>query len=251
MEGIAGATSKVEVPAVHSLESAMVLTINAKRFLSPSSPFPTLFVHLFILVGLLALSGCAGAPRRIDYGLGYREIGRASWYGKDFHGRPTSSGEIFNMFALSAAHPALPLGTHLRVTDLKSGRNVRVKVNDRGPFVDDRILDLSYEAARRLGMIQAGTADVEIEIIGFERMRGQGDFFIQVGSFQSKESAVRIREKIGRQEPVRMETIETRDGPTHRVRVGPFRSEEEARAVARRLRKQFASESLEPIVIRE
>jgi rare lipoprotein A len=230
----------------------MSLTIKTKCFSSPSSSLPFLSIHLFILVGLFTLSGCAGLPRKADYGLGYREIGRASWYGKDFHGKPTSSGEIFNMFALTAAHQTLPLGTHLRVTELKSGRNVRVKVNDRGPFVDDRILDLSYEAARRLGMIQDGTADVQIEIIGFEKIRGQGDFFIQVGSFQSKENAVRIKEKIERpDQTVRIETIQTGDGPSHRVRVGPFRSEEEVQATVGRLRKQLAPEALRPIIIRE
>lgn len=230
----------------------MFLRINTKHFLLPSCPLPPFSVHLFILIGLFVFSGCAGSPRRADYSLGYSEIGRASWYGKDFHGKPTSSGEIFNMFALSAAHQTLPFGTQLRVTELKSGRNVRVKVNDRGPFVDDRILDLSYEAARRLGMIQEGTADVEIEIIGFEKMRGQGDFFIQVGSFQSKENAVRIKEKIGRRDPqVYMQTIKTRGGPSHRVLIGPFRSEEEARATVGQLRKELASESLKPIIIRE
>jgi rare lipoprotein A len=229
----------------------MFLAINAKCF-SPFLPLPPLSIHLWILVGLLMFSGCAGAPRRVDYPLGHREIGRASWYGKDFHGKPTSSGEIFNMFALSAAHQTLPFGTHLRVTALKSGRKVRVKVNDRGPFVDDRILDLSYEAARRLGMIREGTADVEIEIIGFEKMRGQGDYFVQVGSFQSKENAVRIKEKLGRHnQAVQMETIETRSGRSHRVLIGPFQSEKEARATAGRLRKQLLPESLKPIIIRE
>jgi len=230
----------------------MFLTMITKRFLLPSCPFPSFSVQLFILFGLVILSGCAGAPRKADYDLGYREIGRASWYGKDFHGKPTSSGEIFNMFALSAAHQTLPFGTHLRVTELKSGRTVRVKVNDRGPFVDDRILDLSYEAARRLEMIQEGTADVQIEIIGFEKMRGHGDFFIQVGSFQSRENAVRVKEKIKRHDQtVRMERVETGRGPSHRVLIGPFLSEKEARATVSRLRKQLSAESLEPMIIRE
>lgn len=234
------------------MESAMVLAIRVKRFSSLFLPLSPLSIHLLILVGLLTLSGCAGAPRRTDYDLGHREIGRASWYGKDFHGKPTSSGEIFNMFALSAAHQTLPFGTRLRVTELRSGRSVRVKVNDRGPFVDDRILDLSYEAARRLGMIRDGTADVEIEIIGFEKIRGPGDFFVQVGSFQSKERAVRIKEKIKRHnQAVRMETIETRRGPSHRVLIGPFPSEGEARTAVGRLRRELSSESLEPMIIRE
>ena len=96
---------------------------------------------------------------------GYRERGVASWYGAKFHGRDTSSGEPFDMHAMTAAHRHLPLPTFVRVTNLANGQAVVVKVNDRGPFVDDRVLDLSYAAAFRLGMLDTGTAEVEIEAL--------------------------------------------------------------------------------------
>lgn len=94
---------------------------------------------------------------------GYRERGVASWYGKKFHGKPTSSGEIYNMHAMTAAHKTLPLPTEVRVTNLRNGKSIIVKVNDRGPFVDNRLIDLSYAAAQRLEMITVGTTLVEVE----------------------------------------------------------------------------------------
>jgi len=94
---------------------------------------------------------------------GYKERGIASWYGKKFHGKPTSSGEIYDMYAMTAAHKTLPLPTEVRVTNLRNGKSIVVKVNDRGPFVDNRIIDLSYTAAKKLDMISAGTTFVEVE----------------------------------------------------------------------------------------
>lgn len=91
--------------------------------------------------------------------------GVASYYGKDFHGRKTANGETFDMYGLTAAHKTLPLGTRVRVTNMANGKSVIVKINDRGPFVAGRILDLSFEAAKRLGMIASGTADVQITIL--------------------------------------------------------------------------------------
>ena len=97
---------------------------------------------------------------------GPAQVGVASWYGEFHHGQPTASGEIFDMTRLTAAHRTLPLGTHLRVVNLENGRAVRVRVNDRGPYVDGRILDLSREAARALDMEQRGLATVKLEIVG-------------------------------------------------------------------------------------
>jgi rare lipoprotein A len=96
---------------------------------------------------------------------GHRERGVASWYGKKFHGRQTSSGEIYDMYAMTAAHKTLPLPTHVRVTHLGNGKSIVLKVNDRGPFVDDRIIDLSYAAALQLDMIGTGTAMVDVEAL--------------------------------------------------------------------------------------
>ena len=96
----------------------------------------------------------------------YRSRGAASWYGRKYHGRQTSSGEVYDMYAMTAAHPTLPLPSYVRVTHLGNGRSVVVRVNDRGPFLNDRVIDLSWTAAAKLGFVQAGSAEVEVELIG-------------------------------------------------------------------------------------
>lgn len=105
--------------------------------------------------------------RVMDSSYGYDERGQASWYGEEFNGRPTSSGEVYDMYALSAAHRTLPIPTYVRVTNLENGRSVIVRVNDRGPFSDpgSRIIDLSYAAAIRLDMVRAGTANVRVQAV--------------------------------------------------------------------------------------
>jgi len=96
---------------------------------------------------------------------GFKQEGIASWYGKDFHGKKTANGERYNMYAMTAAHKILPMNTTVRVTNLSNGKAVYVRINDRGPFVDNRIIDLSYTAASRIGIIQMGTGRVRIEAI--------------------------------------------------------------------------------------
>jgi rare lipoprotein A len=105
--------------------------------------------------------------RVLDTSYGYDERGLASWYGEEFNGRPTSSGEIYDMYALSAAHRTLPIPTYARVTNLSNGRSVVVRVNDRGPFSDpdNRIIDLSYAAALRLGIVREGTVNVRVQAL--------------------------------------------------------------------------------------
>ncbi|MGE4339930.1 MAG: septal ring lytic transglycosylase RlpA family protein [Pigmentiphaga sp.] len=104
----------------------------------------------------------------------YRARGRASWYGRQFHGRPTSSGEPYDMYAMTAAHPTLPIPSYVQVTHTANGRSVIVRINDRGPFVASRVIDLSYVAAHRLGTLGAGTGDVVVELITPDRIRGGG-----------------------------------------------------------------------------
>ncbi len=128
---------------------------------------------------------------------GFIEEGVASWYGPNFHGKTTANGEIYNQFAMTAAHKILPLGTQVRVTRLDNGRSIIVRVNDRGPFVDDRIIDLSRAAATRLGMMGAGTARVRVQSIGTvadSTPSGdiKGNFFIQVGAFGDKANARKL-----------------------------------------------------------
>jgi len=111
----------------------------------------------------------------------FQQRGLASWYGKQFHGNRTSSGEIYDMMAMTAAHPTLPIPSYVRVTEIRSGRSVIVRVNDRGPFKDDRIIDLSYAAATRLGYVNAGTGEVQIERITMTQI-ASGDWSRSVGS---------------------------------------------------------------------
>ena len=113
--------------------------------------------------------------RTLDTAAGFRERGVASWYGSKFHGRETSSGEPFDMHALTAAHRHLPLPTFVRVSDVDTGASVIVKVNDRGPFVDDRVIDLSYAAALRLGMLGNGTAEVTVEALSMHAPEGPAE----------------------------------------------------------------------------
>lgn len=124
--------------------------------------------RFLILFALIALAGaCAGrrAPATAPAAGRHTETGLASWYGRAHHGKRTASGERFDMHDFTAAHRTLAFGSIVRVTNLKSGRSVKVRINDRGPFRDGRIIDLSYAAARKLGMVRRGTTRVEITMI--------------------------------------------------------------------------------------
>ncbi len=139
---------------------------------------------------------------------GYTETGTASWYGKKFHGRKTSNGEVYDMYAETAAHKTLPMGTMLEVSNLDNGKTTVVRINDRGPFVKGRIIDLSYTAAKKLGLIAKGTARVRItalgEVIPEQKPSGsasvrlkhqdfhRGRFFVQVGSFEHLDNARKL-----------------------------------------------------------
>lgn len=134
---------------------------------------------------------------------GYVDDGIASWYGKKFHGRPTSNGERYDMHGPTAAHKILPMNTMLHVKNLDNGRETVVRINDRGPFVRGRIVDLSYEAARKLGMVNRGTARVRITALApaangsrlsHPNFR-EGEFFVQIGSFREKDNALRLKKR--------------------------------------------------------
>jgi rare lipoprotein A len=120
------------------------------------------------------------------------EIGEASWYGARYHGRTTASGEPFNMYALTAAHKTLPFGTNVKITNLDNGKTIEVVINDRGPFVEGRIIDLSQEAARRLGFLSAGVARVKIEW-GELTQAEESSYRIQLGSFKDLGNAMALR----------------------------------------------------------
>jgi rare lipoprotein A len=163
------------------------------------------------------------------------QYGIASWYGKDFHGRPTSSGEIYDMYQLTCAHNTFPLGTMVMVTHIENGKSVELKVNDRGPFVKDRIIDLSYAAAQIIGMYEKGTAYVKVETIGpvVEQVER---FTLQVGSFVDETNAQRLAELLRKSfDNVHVTTMETQSQKYHRVRVGQFETREAALGTAEKL----------------
>ena len=118
-----------------------------------------LTTSLFVLLCLVALSA------KRSFAKGYIQKGKASWCGSKFHGKHTASGERYNMYAMTAAHKSLPIGTYVEVTRLQNGRSVTVRINDRGPFVPGRIIDLSYKAAKELGITKRGDASVRIRVV--------------------------------------------------------------------------------------
>ena len=169
----------------------------------------------------------------------------ASWYGKEFHGRKTASGEAYNMYAFTAAHKTLPLGTYVSVYNLNNGKRADVRINDRGPFVRDRIIDLSYEAAQRIGLVGPGTVPVEIVALGSVKetvVGGKvqrtlvpgnyyvGDFTIQVGAFSYKENAIRLRNKLAQtHKNAHIVVYESAKGTFYRVRVSMCKTLDQAR----------------------
>jgi rare lipoprotein A len=163
------------------------------------------------------------------------QYGVASWYGSDFHGRPTSSGAIYDMYQLTCAHNTLPLGTLVMITNLENGRSLELKVNDRGPFVKERVIDLSYAAAQILGIWEKGTAFVKVEVIGplIEQIQR---FTLQVGSFIDETNAQKLADELRKKfENVYVTTVETLTQKYHRVRVGQFETRESALSMAEKL----------------
>ncbi len=177
------------------------------------------------------------------------QVGVASWYGPGFHGRLTANGEVYNQYELTAAHRTLPLGTRAMVTNLKSSRSIEVRINDRGPFVDDRIIDLSYAAGRAIGFIGPGTARVRIEVVGspptgsFTAM-----YAVQVGSFVDSEKAAFLRSRLtSRYSDVYISPLQASLLRYYQVRLGPFsiRAQAEKRAV------EVAGSGLRAIIVEE
>ena len=168
----------------------------------------------------------------------YRETGIASWYGSKFHGKRTSSGEPYDMYAMTAAHKSLPLPTYARVTNLQNGRSVVVKINDRGPFHDNRLIDLSYTAAWKLGIAANGTGLVEVEAIDpsipepkpvpppVQATAGLPEIFLQVGAFGSQQNANRLKDRLqsALNTAVLVQEPHATDQPLFRVQIGPIAS---------------------------
>jgi rare lipoprotein A len=175
------------------------------------------------------------------------EEGTASWYGVPFHGRRAASGEIFDMNSLVAAHRTLPFGSIVRVTNLNNGRDVQVRVIDRGPFVGDRILDLARAAAVALDMIGTGTAPVRIELMSGPNPE-VGDFTVQVGAFVDRANAERLRDRLlERYQPIFIQEYDAPSGHFYRVRVGRVPSPEAAQQLAAQLK---SSDGFQTFVVR-
>jgi rare lipoprotein A len=185
---------------------------------------------------------------------GYLEDGLASWYGPDFHGKPTSCGEPYNMWADTAAHKTLPLGTYVKVTNLENGRSTILRINDRGPFVAGRVIDLSAKGAQDLGCRTKGLARVRVEAVQFAAPQLVGNatywkadpvpsfrygrFAVQVGAFHDQANAYRLKERMSRQnrETRITERPEISGLPWYRVQVGSYQDLVVAKAELERFR---------------
>lgn len=237
-------------------------------------------IALFVLAVLLALAGCGSLnpypehvystppskdrtggldPKTKPYTVlgktyyplksasGYDEIGLASWYGSDFHGKKTANGQTYNMYGVSAAHKTLPLGSRVRVTNLENNRSVILTINDRGPFVNERILDLSYGAARKLGTVDSGVVKVRVTSLTAEvvptRLAEPRDklYHVRVGAFAVRENALHVhRQLLSAGYRGANITVVDRDGQIlHIVQAGSFQSRGQAERVMEALKGDF------------
>lgn len=200
---------------------------------------------------------------------GYVERGIASWYGTKFHGRRTSSGEPYDMYAMTAAHKTLPLPTYAEVTNLENGRKVIVRINDRGPFVGDRIIDLSYTAAVKLGIKEQGTGMVEVRAITpganppsvasqqtetqtqpvaehlVQSASAESGAYLQVGAFGTMMRAQEVKSTLQQQisDTVRIQHVSRPQGDVYRVRVGPLANVEQSDALSEKLKRMGFAET--------
>lgn len=219
----------------------------------------------FIIASVLVFSGCSTSPpakksspktqsyqikgqwyHPIEDSDGFRESGLASWYGNPFHGKKTANGETYNMHAKTAAHKTLPMDTRVLVRNKDNGKETVVRINDRGPFVRGRVIDLSYRAAREIGMTGPGTA--RVEVIAMEKDSAKpsdeekdfstGNFTVQVGAFSKRSSAENLKQKLEKShDPVEVTRIKKDSQTLYRVRVGMFLSLENAEKTEKQLVK--------------
>jgi peptidoglycan lytic transglycosylase len=207
-------------------------------------------IAFILTVSLFMSSSCASARYESDTKPHYAV---ASWYGPDFHGKPTASGKIFDMNAFTCAHREYPFGTLLKITYLSNDKTTNCLVNDRGPFVDGRDVDLSYAAARDLGLIPAGTGAVRIEFVGRDNsyirqvrdISNTGPVTIQVGSFKEFANANRLKMSLDlKYDKAYIAEADINGNRYYRVRIGTFR----IRGDALRLAKVLADEGYEALI---
>lgn len=207
-----------------------------------------------MLLLLLSLNACSLPPAPVgvtSFPEGrLTQSGIASWYGPGFHGKPTASGVIYDQNDLTAAHQTLPLGTRVVVTNLENGKSIEVTINDRGPFVKGRIIDLSYAAAVALGMIVPGTVPVRVDVVAtpyrIQSIRSSLDYTLQVGSFSRLENAQQVRDRLsGSYTGVSIVPLMAQDTVFYRVRLGTFSD----RATAEELARQVALQGFPVIIV--
>lgn len=211
----------------------------------------SLVTGCLLLIAALAFASCTSS--RLET---YQEprAAVASWYGAEFHGRPTASGERFDMYGLTCAHREFPFGTLLQVTNTSNEKTVRCVVNDRGPFVPGRDIDLSYGAAKEIGLIGPGTATVRISYLGRDSgyikevkyASSGGPYTIQVGAFREMDNALRLKSGLElKYKGVYVIEASVNNTTYYRVRVGKFQGKKEAFALA----KTMAEEGYSPIIM--
>lgn len=224
-------------------KSPLQKTYTTERDGPPPGPLPTKFKRVSPVHAPLSRYGNPDAYRVNGHtyevmtsSSGYRTRGLASWYGTRFHSKRTSSGEDYDMYALTAAHKTLPIPCYVRVKNLDNGRVAIVRVNDRGPFHEGRVIDLSYAAGAKLGLFPKGTAHVEIEALTTTRAKGAhpAHFYLQAGAFSSAQLAQLLQKKLAKLSPSPVFIEKTQQH--YLVRVGPFAN----RAMAESLKKTLA-----------
>ena len=202
-------------------------------------PIPAVAGALLLLMAACAGPRAAAPPPSPAPAVGYEETGGASWYGPPYHGRRTASGEVYDMYQMTAAHQTLPLGTWVAVENLANGRVADVRINDRGPFVGRRILDLSYAAARMLGAVGPGVIPVRLRVVGLPAARSEargGSFSVQAGSFATEDRALALKGELERTwSGAFVRRAEVGGRPVYRVRVGRFATRQEAQGLAQQL----------------
>jgi rare lipoprotein A len=179
------------------------------------------------------------------------EVGVASWYGHPYHGRVAASGETYDMEQLTAAHRTLPFGTLVRVVNLDNSKTVDVRINDSGPFVDDRVIDVSHAAARSIDLIGPGTARVRLEVLQSPAMPTPGFFAVQVGAFQNRANADRLRAEMEARYGTSHLVLRSGDPQLWRVLVGRAATVDDAGALAGRIRAEQDGKLGQSFVIRE
>jgi rare lipoprotein A len=189
---------------------------------------------LAALAALALLAGCSLAVMTTPPVTGMEEVGMASWYGAPHHGRRTASGEVYDMHQLTAAHKTLPFGTRVLVTNRDTSQSAEVRVNDRGPFVAGRILDVSYAAARLLGAVGRGTIPVSVRILSLPARSSPGDgpYTVQIGSFTARARAEALRDTVN---GATIAETTVAGEIVYRVRIGSYRDRSQATAAARDL----------------